>query len=92
MVYVHQHNIVQKSTGIYHAVVKNQPKPAVTVQEKCDICDVMHHTAAITVDQLTYFNPLAATNRIYKAGDYNFVSIALVLAAGRAPPVSSYFC
>ncbi|HEY0244825.1 MAG TPA: hypothetical protein VGC01_04625 [Mucilaginibacter sp.] len=90
MVYVHQHTILQKSASVYR-VAKNHPKPAVTMQEKCYMCDAMHH-AAITADQLVYFNPILPTAHIYSVGDYDFVSIALLLSAGRAPPVCAYFC
>jgi len=90
MVYVHQHTIWQKSTSI-HSTTKNQPKPVVAVQEKCYMCDAMHH-AAITADQLVYFNPVIAVDRVYMVGDYDFVSIALMLSAGRAPPICSCSC
>ena len=86
MVDVHQHNILKKSSSLYD-VAKHQPKPANTLQEKCYVCDAMHNTAMVLNNTL-YYNPLVATNHIYKVGDYNFISIALVLAAGRAPPAS----
>lgn len=90
MVLVHQHNILAKSSTLY-SVAKHQPKPAQVVSEKCYVCDAMHQTAAI-LNPATYFNPIIAANQVYQAGDYNFISIALILAAGRAPPVSSFIC
>ena len=44
----------------------------------------------MTINHQTYFSPVVVCEHVYKAGDYNFVSIALVLAAGRAPPVVSF--
>jgi hypothetical protein len=84
MVYVHQHNIV-KNTGNASSVSKNQPRPPVAVQEKCYMCDAMHHTA-MTLSQHSYFNPIVATEHVYTVGDYDFISIALILSSGRAPP------
>jgi len=90
MVYVHQHNILQK-TGISQNISKNQPKPGLTVQEKCYMCDAMHHTLA-TLTHQTWFIPTVSSLHVFKVGDYNFVSIALVLSSGRAPPVTAISC
>jgi hypothetical protein len=90
MIYIHQHNIIQK-TGIVKSLSKNQPKPATSVTEKCYMCDVMHHSA-MTINQQTYFSPVVVTGHLFKVGDYDFISIALVLSAGRAPPGISYSC
>ena len=56
------------------------------VQEKCSFCDAMHHTNAV-INQVTYFNPNIVTKHFYRVYNYDFVSIALILSAGRAPPV-----
>ncbi len=90
MVVMHQHNILKKSSSL-HSVAKHQHKSSQVITEKCYVCDAMHHTAAI-LNPATYFNPIVAANQVYQVGDYNFVSIALILAAGRAPPVSSIIC
>ena len=90
MVVVHQHNILKKSSSLY-SVAKYQPKPAQVLTEKCYACDAMHQTAAI-LNPTTYYNPVVAANAVYQVGDYNFVSISLILASGRAPPVSSVYC
>lgn len=90
MVYAHQHNILKKA-GIAFNVSKNQPKPAVTVQEKCYMCDAMHHNA-MEITHAAYYSPCFINGHVYKTGDYNFISIALVLSAGRAPPVASFNC
>lgn len=88
MVMVHQHNLLKKSSHLY-STTKYQPKQAHVLSEKCYVCDAMHQTAAI-LNPATYFNPVLAANQVYQPADYNFVSIALILAAGRAPPVSSF--
>lgn len=90
MVIVHQHNILKKSSSLY-SVAKHQPKPDHVLTEKCYVCDVMHKTLAI-LNPATYYNPVIVAQPIYQFGDYNFVSISLILAAGRAPPVSSVYC
>ena len=90
MVAVHQHKISQNS-GVVYSVSKNQPRPATVLLEKCYMCDAMHHNAVI-LSQNMYFNPVVVTMHIFKTGDYNFISIALVLAAGRAPPLNSFSC
>ena len=85
VVCMHQHNILKKSLTSFETG-KNHPRPVSTIQEKCYLCDVMHHNA-MTIDHQTYFSPAVVCAHVYKTGDYNFISIALVLAAGRAPPV-----
>jgi hypothetical protein len=90
MVYAHQHNILKKA-GITFNVSKNQPRPAITVQEKCYMCDAMHHNA-MEITHAVYYSPVVVTSHVYKTGDYNFISIALVLSAGRAPPVTAISC
>lgn len=62
-----------------------------TLQEKCHLCDAMHHTAMILNHPLNY-SPIVVTDHIFKVGDYNFKSISLILAAGRGPPVSYSAC
>ena len=90
MVIVHQHNVLKKSSSLY-SVAKHQPKPAHVLTEKCYVCDAMHQTAAI-LTQTTYYIPVVTSQPVYQVGDYNFISISLILAAGRAPPVSSVYC
>jgi len=90
MVYMHQHNILRKSAGSI-SISKNQPKPTTTVQEKCYLCDAMHNTTMVIAHHAYYF-PVIVQSRVYKTGDYNFISIALIHSAGRAPPVASFSC
>jgi hypothetical protein len=82
MVYAHQH-IVK-----YAAARSQNTQPnRTTVTEKCQLCDVMYHTSmVITTNQ--YLTTVVATDHFYKQGKYDFISISLVLASGRAPPVS----
>lgn len=85
IVYTHQHLFVKSITKASYTTTDHQQQ---IVKEKCYLCDVMHHQAAV-VNALSYFDPQVAVMHFYKACDYNFVSISLVLAAGRAPPVLS---
>lgn len=82
MVYSHQHALIKGITKHSHTAV-GQP----TVKEKCLLCDAMHHTDAVAVSNSSFFIPLVTSDHFFKTGDYNFVSLALILAAGRAPPV-----
>jgi hypothetical protein len=82
MVYTHQHIIHSADHGTHKAAQDQQ-----TVTEKCQLCDAMHHTS-MTVENHQYFIPAIATDHFYKQGKYNFISIALILSAGRSPPLS----
>jgi hypothetical protein len=84
IVYSHQHKIIASTVTKTRDISKNQSRTV--VQEKCSICDAMHHTNAV-ISVHTYFSPNIVTKHFYKVYDYDFVSIALILAAGRAPPV-----
>ena len=86
-VYAHQHKIFANNVTKTHQPVKEQSRT--TVQEKCSLCDAMHHTNAI-LNQHFYYSPNIVTNHFYQVYNYDFVSIALVLSAGRAPPVSAF--
>jgi hypothetical protein len=85
VVYTHQHKIFARIT----AKTKTQKLyiPRATLQEKCSVCDAMHHINAV-INHYVYFGPNIVTKHFYKACSYDFVSIALVLSAGRAPPVT----
>lgn len=83
MVYSHQHTLIKGITKHSHLAQGEQ-----TVKEKCLLCDAMHHTDALVVSNNTFLIPLATSDHVFKAGDYDFVSIALILSAGRAPPVA----
>lgn len=84
MVYSHQHALIKGITKHSHTAAGQQ-----TVKEKCLLCDAMHHTDAVAVSNNSFFIPLVTSDHFFKPGDYNFVSLALILAAGRAPPVTA---
>ncbi|UOE49498.1 hypothetical protein MTO98_00235 [Mucilaginibacter sp. SMC90] len=84
MVYSHQHALIKGITKHSQTAEGHQ-----TVKEKCLLCDAMHHTDAVTVSNNTFLVPLLTSDHVFKAGDYDFVSIALILSAGRAPPVTA---
>ena len=79
MVYTHQHWVKYKT----HQTSQNQS----TVSEKCQICDAMHHTNMTLTDN-HYCIPNVCSDHVYKQGKYDFVSISLILSAGRSPPAS----
>jgi hypothetical protein len=78
-VYAHQHKA-------FAGVTKTATQRTV-VSEKCQLCDAMHHNSMMTHTH-TYFAPVLVTGHFYKQGQYDFVSIALILSSGRAPPVA----
>ena len=79
MVYAHQHLVKYKT----HQTTQNQT----TVSEKCQICDAMHHTS-MTLPDHHYFIPDVSSDHVYQQSKYDFVSISLILSAGRSPPIS----
>jgi len=81
-VYAHSHRGSKNLTN-WSKSLHNQ----VSVTEKCQLCDAMHHNSMLQVTH-TYFAPFTTTEQFYQQGQYDFVSIALILSAGRAPPVS----
>ena len=83
MIFAHQHNVAPTAVKSYK-VANDQPKQ--TVKEKCDLCDVMHHNVMLAYYQV-YFNPVNLTSDVFYPCYYNFTSIQLILAGGRAPPV-----
>ncbi|MEO8884450.1 MAG: hypothetical protein ABI367_00190 [Mucilaginibacter sp.] len=86
MAMVHQHKLL-KQTSITYSINKHQHIPVTTVQEKCYLCDTIHHTAAI-LNNTIYCSAITAIPYIYKVGDHAFISISLILASGRGPPIS----
>lgn len=92
MVVLHQHHALKQThSDSLHNITKHQPATKTTLQEKCYLCDAMHHTAMV-LNHFSYYHPVVVTNHIFKVGDYNFKSISLILAAGRGPPVSYTAC
>lgn len=82
MVFAHTHLVIS-STYNTHKTAQNQQ----TITEKCQLCDAMHHNSMLT-SELHYFSPVVVTDHFYKQGKYDFIGIALILSAGRSPPLS----
>ncbi|QKJ31805.1 hypothetical protein HQ865_19215 [Mucilaginibacter mali] len=60
---------------------------APTFKERCDVCDVMHHTHMVLTHHV-YFTPMVATLCHYQFKPSGVQLIQLVLASGRAPPMA----
>ncbi|HTH82234.1 MAG TPA: hypothetical protein VL490_04845 [Mucilaginibacter sp.] len=87
VVYAHQHKITAgNGTKTYRPA---NAQAGTTIQEKCALCDAMHHTNAV-MSTYAYVSPNIVTKHFYRVYNYDFISIALVLSAGRAPPVSAF--
>lgn len=84
VVYAHQHRKIAGSASNSHKWAKNQSHTV--IQEKCALCDAMQHANAV-INHYNYVSPNIVTNHFYTVYKYEFISIALVLSAGRAPPV-----
>jgi hypothetical protein len=82
MVYAHQHNSIKGAAQTNHTA---QNSSLQTLKEKCAMCDVMHHNAMV-INTHMYFSTAVVTGHVFKCFDYNFTSIQLILAGGRAPP------
>ncbi|MFI5159350.1 MAG: hypothetical protein ACHQF4_10825 [Sphingobacteriales bacterium] len=85
MVYSHTHKVnITSNKAAYHSP-HTQPKQTVT--ENCQLCDAMHHNA-MEVFSSAYFAPFTISGYYYKAVKHNFISVALILSAGRSPPIA----
>ena len=83
VVYSHQHlaNIKTSLTGSIKT-----PQPTSTITEKCNICDMMHHTHMVIFNTAAINPPVTICETHYtRQHDYTF--IGLILASGRAPPI-----
>ena len=80
MVFAHQH---YKHGNIISATKSGLP----VFKEKCNVCDAMHHTSML-LTQHVYFTPIVALKCHYQYKKSDVALIQLVLASGRAPPVS----
>lgn len=80
MVYAHTH----LKQGHAVSVDKNHTQ---VLKEKCDVCDVMHNNHML-INHHVYFAPAIAVLYHYTFKTYGVKPIQLVIAAGRAPPVS----
>jgi len=84
IVYAHQHN-----THIAPSAQKSQQYPRQTVSETCPFCDAMHFNYMALTTQV-YVQATAPSYVLFSARSYTFTSISLILAGGRAPPVSNF--
>jgi hypothetical protein len=80
-VYSHRHNLKAPVNKAQHSSARQ------TLTDKCRLCDAMHHTNMV-LNQPVYGQQPSVSNFILIARTYNFVSLSLILAPGRAPPVS----
>ncbi|MBS1526642.1 MAG: hypothetical protein JST19_13380 [Bacteroidetes bacterium] len=78
-VYAHQHKTFPRTAKTAHHTA--------SFSEKCQLCDAMHHTSAVQNDH-HYFATVVSAGQHYIQSKYDFISVSLILAAGRAPPVS----
>ena len=85
MVYAHTHIVSTGTEKVVHQNPKTQPKQIIT--ENCQLCDAMHHNPVV-INSAVYFAPVIVNSYTYKAVEYNFVSISLILSAGRSPPMA----
>jgi len=85
MVYAHTHNTGTASIKSAWQNPNNQSKQTVT--ETCRLCDAMHHNT-MAIDHSVFFAPVVTTSYFYKAVNHYFISIALILSAGRSPPMA----
>ena len=85
MVYAHQHVAVSHTNKVAWHNTNNQPKETLT--ENCRLCDAMHHST-MALNSPVYFAPVIVSNYTYKTNEYAFISIALILSAGRSPPMA----
>ena len=85
MVYAHQHAASGTTNKVSHYNPNTQPKETLT--ENCRLCDAMHHNSMV-IANATYFAPVTVTGYTYKKQDYAFISISLILSAGRSPPIA----
>lgn len=82
MVYSHQHFHSFK-TPVQHTVKAQQPVQTVT--DKCNICDMMHHTHMAIFGNATV-SPLVTICDTHYTRQHDYKGIALILSAGRSPP------
>jgi hypothetical protein len=80
--YAHYHKV---SKAVSHILAHSHAKT--TLSEKCQLCDAMHNTKMVQGDH-NFAMPVVAAMHFYKPGNYDFVSIGLILSSGRAPPVA----
>jgi len=83
VVYAHSHGVMPGTNKAAYHNPDTQPKQTIT--ENCQLCDAMHHNAMM-VNSISYFAPVVVNSYYYKTVEHHFISIALILSAGRSPP------
>jgi hypothetical protein len=81
ILYSHQHNYKTDIISPFSHSSKT------TISEHCQLCDAMHFNQMMLMHQV-YFEPANSYLFIFVSSTYNFKSISLILASGRAPPIS----
>jgi hypothetical protein len=84
MVYAHQHLSNTANVKTAHHNPNTQPKQIVS--ENCQLCDAMQHNS-MALNSQVHFTPVVVSGYHYKFVEYSFTSIALILSAGRSPPL-----
>jgi hypothetical protein len=85
MVYTHTH--AQGIRPIKSACQNPNNQPKQTVTENCPLCDAMHHNT-MAINSPVFFAPVVTASYFYKAVNHHFISTALILSAGRSPPMA----
>ena len=85
MVYSHNHadNTSTHKLVAYH----HETQPKQTITENCQLCDAMHHNT-MSIQTTAYVAPVVVNTYFYKAVTHDFISISLILSAGRSPPIA----
>jgi hypothetical protein len=79
----HQHSFPKELTAKH----SQQDQHRSVVSENCQLCDAMHHQTMV-ISTPVYFAPVTISKYHYKDARYEFTSIALILSAGRSPPMA----
>jgi hypothetical protein len=82
MVYSHQHHA---RVGLSTGHVTKSPQAGQTLSEKCNLCDMMHHTHMAIFND-TPISPVVTVLYKHYNRQHDYVGIALILSAGRSPP------
>lgn len=82
MIYAHTH----AGSGVTSSYQPAKSSSHQTVQEKCYLCDVMHHNAMV-VSTGVHLAASGAVLHLFNIVEYNFTSIRTAHTSSRAPPV-----
>jgi hypothetical protein len=81
VIYAHQH-----PSSLSNAGADSHSSSKQVFTEKCSLCDAMHFNHMDIVHAASAL-PVAAGSYVYIRSDYNFITLSLILAAGRSPPL-----